>query len=120
MCTSPLGFRFRVFSYASTISYLTLPAENAGLYKGLMVGPLLRRCFAACLSCLQFSSVLLRYSSTCSAVLSGFASLLFPLMTSVLEHAVVSGITRVAAQLSFLSFRMLLTRALGPCEGLGN
>ena len=29
-------------SYANTISYLTPPAENAGLYKGLKVGPLLR------------------------------------------------------------------------------
>ena len=26
-------------SYANTISYLTPPAENAGLYKGLKVGP---------------------------------------------------------------------------------
>ena len=29
-------------SYANTISYLTPPAENAGLYKGLKVRPGLR------------------------------------------------------------------------------
>ena len=31
-------------SYANTISYLTPPAENAGLYKGLKVGS----CFCLC------------------------------------------------------------------------
>ena len=33
-------------SYASTVSYLTPPAENAGLYKGLKdLGELVRRSF---------------------------------------------------------------------------
>ena len=41
-------------SYANTISYLTPPAENAGLYKGLKVGPLLR-CWFFCLLPSAFS-----------------------------------------------------------------
>ena len=36
-------------SYANTISYLTPPAENAGLYKGLKVGPCCSMLCSACL-----------------------------------------------------------------------